>query len=297
MKSILFGIMRTWSSLFNCSYHTNQKLFLNFLFHLWNLHQILSIFEKKMILIANVFLKLKTVIELVNALSWKCRFRTSFDSQQVNGWQTLVKSAWEYFDLFFYDSERKWSGKHLPYWNLKYLGYLVTHRLLMTSILIGIVRICSSLIKCNYLNYLPNLLYNLWNLHRILNIFKKKMIVIANLFPKVQTVKNLVKALSWKRGFRTSFDSRHVDGCQTLVISAWEHFSHIFWSLWGEMVCKISPLLKFETLWVFVNTLTADDKCPVWDCENLQFRIQMQLYQKEKTFYQLFVSFTKRRWL
>ena len=37
-------------------------------------------------------------------------------------------------------------------------------------------------------------------------------------------------------------------------------------------------------LGLFVNTLTADDKYPVPDCENLQFSIQMQLSKKKKTF-------------
>ena len=50
-----------------------------------------------------------------------------------------------------------------------------------------------------------------------------------------------------------------------------------FWSLWVEMICKISPLLKFETLGVFVNTSTTDEKHPVWDCDNFQFPIQMEL--------------------
>ena len=40
---------------------------------------------------------------------------------------------------------------------------------------------------------------------------------------------------------------------------------------------KISPLVKFEILGVFVNTLTTDDNYPVQDCENLQFSIQMQI--------------------
>ena len=40
---------------------------------------------------------------------------------------------------------------------------------------------------------------------------------------------------------------------------------------------KISPLLTCEIFRVFVNTLTAYNKYPVLDCENLQFRIQMQL--------------------
>ena len=43
------------------------------------------------------------------------------------------------------------------------------------------------------------------------------------------------------------------------------------------MIWKISRLFKFEILSVFFNTLTADDKYPVQDCENLQFPIQMQL--------------------
>ena len=43
------------------------------------------------------------------------------------------------------------------------------------------------------------------------------------------------------------------------------------------MISKISLLLKFEVLALFVNTLIADDKYPVRDCESLQFPIQMQL--------------------
>ena len=44
------------------------------------------------------------------------------------------------------------------------------------------------------------------------------------------------------------------------------------------MIWKLSPLLKFEILGVFVNTLTAGDKYPVGYCENLQFPKQMQLF-------------------
>ena len=54
---------------------------------------------------------------------------------------------------------------------------------------------------------------------------------------------------------------------------AWEHFYHIISSLWGEMIEKMSPLVEFEILGVFVNTLTVDDKYPVPDCKNLQFHI------------------------
>ena len=40
---------------------------------------------------------------------------------------------------------------------------------------------------------------------------------------------------------------------------------------------KISSLGKLDILGVFSNTLSANDKDPVWDCENLSFPIQTQL--------------------
>ena len=42
------------------------------------------------------------------------------------------------------------------------------------------------------------------------------------------------------------------------------------------MTPKISPLLNYDILGAFVNTVTANDQHPVQDCENLQFPIQMQ---------------------
>ena len=45
------------------------KIFLNFLLHFWNLHQILNILKKRMIFAANVFPKLQTVKIFVRPLS------------------------------------------------------------------------------------------------------------------------------------------------------------------------------------------------------------------------------------
>ena len=69
-----------------------RKSFPDFLFHFWNLYQILNIFKKRMIVIANVFPKLKNVKGFVRPLSKKCRFRTRFDSQHVKASQILTKS-------------------------------------------------------------------------------------------------------------------------------------------------------------------------------------------------------------
>ena len=58
-----------------------------------------------------------------------------------------------------------------------------------------------------------------------------------------------------------------------------------------NLIRKMSPLMLGEILEVFLNILIVDDKYPVQDCENLQLPIQMQLFQKQKTFSEFFVQF------
>ena len=62
-------------------------------------------------------------------------------------------------------------------------------------------------------------LFHFWNLHQILNFLKKRMIVTANLYPKLQTLKILVRPFSKKRRFRTSFHGQHVKVSQILAKS------------------------------------------------------------------------------
>ena len=125
--------------------------------------------------------------------------------------------------------------------------------------------------------YFLGFLFHLWNLHQISNSFKKNKIVIVNVFRKLATVQGLVTPLTIQRGLKTFFDSQHVKQFQTLGISWWEYFYHVFSSLWGEIILKTSPWMKFGIIGLFVNTWTADYKYPVPVCENLPFPIQMQL--------------------
>ena len=48
-----------------------------------------------------------------------------------------------------------------------------------------------------------------------------------------------------------------------------------------------------ETLGLFVNTLAVDDKHYLLNRDNLTQQIQMQLYQKQKTFSEFFFAFLK----
>ena len=156
------------------------------------------------------------------------------------------------------------------------------------------MRICRSLLKSSYLKnkkHFLGFLFHLWNLHQIWNVFKKKKIVIANIFPTLATVQGLVIPLTIQRSLKTSFESQHVKRIQTLAKCSWERFYHIFSSLWGDIIWKASPWLKFEIIGLFVNTWTADYKYPVKEFENLPFPIQIKLSQEKKTFSQFFIAF------
>ena len=81
------------------------------MFKFWNLHQILSIFKKNMRVIATFFRKLETAKDFFRPISKKHSFGTPFDSQQVKGSQSLVKSAESTFIIFLHHCERHWFAK------------------------------------------------------------------------------------------------------------------------------------------------------------------------------------------
>ena len=164
----------------------------------------------------------------------------------------------------------------------------------MVGILIKIARIWNSKFKYNYLknkNLFLNFFFHWWNLHKYWNIFKERMIATANLFPKLQTVKNLVRPLSKKRRFRTHIDRQDVKASQILAKLPWERLYHVFSSFSGKVIWKMSPLVLCEILGESCNTLTADWKYFVQDCVNLPVRIQMQLSKNQKLFLNFFSHF------
>ena len=128
---------------------------------------------------------------MVRPLTKQRRVRTSFYSQRVKGFQTLVKSSWENFYHIFSSLWREMIWKISPWFKFDTIVVFVNiDGLLITSIMFRIVRICRSLFKCNFLKnkkHFLSFIFHLWNLHQISNIFKKKKIVIADVFPKLTT--------------------------------------------------------------------------------------------------------------
>ena len=134
--------------------------------------------------------------------------------------------------------------------------------------------------------------FHFWNLHQILNILKKKkMFAIAIVFPKLQTVKNFVRPLCKKCHLGTRLDSQHVKVSQTLEKSPWKHLFDVFLTFWEKLIWKMFPLLLFEILLVFLNTLTAEVKYPIEDWGNFPLPIQMQLSEIQNKFSWFFLPF------
>ena len=57
---------------------------------------------------------------------------------------------------------------------------------------------------------------------------------------------------------------------------------------WKKSVLVINKILR-----LFVNALTVDEKFYLLNRDNLTQQIQMQLYQKQKTFSEFFFAFLK----
>ena len=91
-------------------------------------------------------------------------------------------------------------------------------------------------------------------------------------------------------------EKEHGKRAETLLKSGPKHFFHIYRSMSRQLSRKKSLLLTCHTLGLVVKTLDANDRYPVLSRYYLTIPVEMQLYQKEKTFSQVFsVILTSRR--
>ena len=122
---------------------------------------------------------------------------------------------------------------------------------------------------------------------------KKKMSLIAEVFPKLRSPKNKVRSISIKSRLKGSFGKQHGKRNQTLLKFAWQYLYHIHWSLWRQLTCKKSVLVTCKISILSPNTLNADSKYLLLNRDNLTQPIQMQLSPKQKTFSEYFCAFLK----
>ena len=146
------------------------------------------------------------------------------------------------FILFFHPFQGSWFGKCLP--SVRWIVKGVCWQIDCWWQIFAPPN--SNAIIWKTKNFFFIFLFHFTNLHQILSIFTTKMIVIANVFPKLQTVKKLVRTLSEKRCFRTHIDSQRVKSSHIAAISQWQRFHYFFSSFSLKLICKMSLLVLDE---------------------------------------------------
>ena len=80
---------------------------------------------------------------------------------------------------------------------------------------------------------------------------------------------------------------------ETMLQSKLQQVYRIDQSLWRQFHWNKTLLVKHKILRLFLNTLTVDDKHYLLNRDNLTQPIQMQLYQKQKSFAEFFFCILK----
>ena len=119
------------------------------------------------------------------------------------------------------------------------------------------------------------------------------MTLIAEVFLKLRSPKNLVRSMSIKSRFKGTFGKQHGKRSQILLKFPWQHLYDIYWLLWRQLSYKKSLLVICKIARLFPNTLSADGKYTFVKRDNLRRPIQMQVYRKQKTFSEFFSAFLK----
>ena len=122
---------------------------------------------------------------------------------------------------------------------------------------------------------------------------KNEKTLIADVFPKLGTPKNMVRSISKKFRFKGSFWKQHGKQAQTLFKFERQNIYHIYWSLWRKLTSKKFLLVICTISKLFPNTLSADGKYSLLNWDNLTQPIQMQLSRKPKHFLEFVSPFFK----
>ena len=124
-----------------------------------------------------------------------------------------------------------------------------------------------------------------------MNILKKSMTLIAEVFPKLRSPENKVRSMSLKSRFKGTFKKQHGKCAQTLFKFAWQNLYHIYWSLWRQLTFKKFLLVICKISRLFPNTLSFDGKYSLLNRDNLTQPIQMELSRTRKSFSDLLSAF------
>ena len=126
-----------------------------------------------------------------------------------------------------------------------------------------------------------------------MNIFKIRMTLIPYLFLRLPPVKNVVRYMCKNSRFRLPFQKEHGKRVSTLFKFERQNLNHIYWSTRKQFSCEKSLLVICKSLRLFVNRMSAVDKCSLPNNENFNASHSNAIISKTKKFSQFFLSFSK----
>ena len=218
----------------------------------------------------------------------------SLKTDMVNGSKHCRNLNGSTFAIFIDPCEEIQGWKSLSDWCAKSYDCSLTDSQPMTSILFLTEAIYCNIFRCIYHRnekYFVNFFFHFPNLEWILNIFKKKMTLRADVFLQLRTPKYVVREMSKKSPFRGVFDNGHGKRAKTLLKSERQHLYYIYWSLWRQLGWKKILWLIWKILGLFVYPLTSDDKYSVLNRGNILQHFQMHLSEKRKIFSEFFLHY------
>ena len=81
-----------------------------------------------------------------------------------------------------------------------------------------------------------------------------------------------------------------------MLKSARHHYYPLFSPIRGKLSWKKTPSVWYEILRLFVNALTADEKCSGSNIQNLPQQFQTPISHKQKSFSEFFIALLKCAW-
>ena len=248
-----------------------------------------------MTLIADVFPILRTQRNLVRSMPKKSRFKGSFRKQHDKLTQILLKFTWQNLYHIYWSLWRQLTFKK---------SLLVTCR--MSRLFPNTPSVDGKYSRLNRDNLTQAVQKQVSRKQKYLSEFfseglnsnlhcehfqKKKMTLIADVFPKLRSPKNLVRSMSKKSHFKGSFRKQHGKRAQKLLKFGCQYLYHIYWSLLRQLSYKKSLLLICKISRLFPNTLSADGKNSLLNRDSLGQSFQTQLSRKQKAFSEFFSAF------
>ena len=149
--------------------------------------------------------------------------------------------------------------KHLSESDPKCIDCLLKRWRFITCILLIVQINFRNHFKRNYLKNITQfleVLLHFWNLLEISHIFKKRISLMAKIFWKLLTPKNVLPWIPKSSSFRTPFESQSVRVSQALLKSAPNRFYPNFLLLQDKLSWKTSLWIRSKMYRLFVKTLT-----------------------------------------